>query len=407
MFKSLSRVFTIEGREKEFEKRLEDLRKKLPPPLFWLFGKTQSGKTSIIKYLTGAEKAEIGRGFRPCTHFSMEYHFPTEETPLLSFLDTRGIDEPGYDPQEDLKRFNEAAQVILVTVKVLDHAQENILRNLRIIRKAQPKRPIILVLTCLHEAYPQLQHPFPYPFEMEKVVRHSVPIPPADLVRSIEEQIDRFGNLVDRVVLIDLTTEEDGLNDPNYGGPLLRKVLVESLPQAMGQTLLALDQATGQLQDLFAAQTHPYILGYASLAGAAGTLPVPILDLVLLSGIQTRMIYHLARIYGQPLTAGRFVELASTLGLGILARSLGRSLVKAIPMVGTSMGAVAGGALAWVTTYALGKAFCYYYRAVHLGHIPQAADLKKYYQEQIIEAQNLWNVRSETPPGKAPQRNQE
>jgi uncharacterized protein (DUF697 family) len=170
-------------------------------------------------------------------------------------------------------------------------------------------------------------------------------------------------------------------------------VLVESLPEAMGQTLIALDQATGQLQDLFARQTHPYILNYAGLAGAAGAVPVPILDLVLLSGIQTRMIYHLAKIYGQPLTARRFVELASTLGLGMLARSLGRSLIKVIPMLGSTLGAVAGGMLGWVTTYALGKAFCYYYRSVHQGHIPQASDLRRYYRDQLAEAQRLWNVR--------------
>ena len=54
----------------------------------WLFGKTQSGKTSIIKFLTGASDAEIGSGFRPCTRFSREYDFPNAEAPLLSFLDT-------------------------------------------------------------------------------------------------------------------------------------------------------------------------------------------------------------------------------------------------------------------------------------------------------------------------------
>src|SRR5438067_8181131 len=144
---------------------MDRLRRKTPVPVLWLFGKTQSGKTSIIKYLTGATDAEIGEGIRPCTRFSRAYEFPSAEAPVLSFLDTRGLDEPGYDVAEDLARFNNLAHVVIVTVKVMDHGQENVLRHLRAIRDAQPSRPVVLALTCLHEAYPQQQHPQPYPFQ--------------------------------------------------------------------------------------------------------------------------------------------------------------------------------------------------------------------------------------------------
>src|SRR5258708_16868679 len=129
-----------------------------------MLGRTQSGKTTIIKYLTGATEAEIGRGFKPCTRFSREFDFPTSEAPLLRFLDTRGLDEPGYDAKEDLARFNEQAHVVLLTVKVMDHGQETLLEVLSTIRKAAPQRPIVLVLKCLHEAYPQQQHAKLYPF---------------------------------------------------------------------------------------------------------------------------------------------------------------------------------------------------------------------------------------------------
>src|SRR5262249_43425543 len=156
-----------------------------------LLGKTQSGKTSVIKYLTGAERAEIGQGFRPCTRYSSRYEFPTEEAPLLAFLDTRGLDEPGYDPAEDLAAFREAAHVVVVTVKALDQAQEGVLRQVRAVRRDQPRRPVVLVLTCLHEAYPQRQHPQPYPFR-EGLPAGESPALSADLVRSLEEQRRRF-----------------------------------------------------------------------------------------------------------------------------------------------------------------------------------------------------------------------
>src|SRR3954466_7578686 len=108
MLQTLKRLFTGGGQanDEELQKQLEDLRHKTPVPVFWLFGKTQSGKTSIIKFLTGADDAEIGHGFRPCTRFSRQYQFPTDEAPLLTFLDTRGVDEPGYEPDVDLALFD-------------------------------------------------------------------------------------------------------------------------------------------------------------------------------------------------------------------------------------------------------------------------------------------------------------
>jgi uncharacterized protein (DUF697 family) len=368
----------------EMSQRLERLRKKAPIPVFWLFGKAQTGKTSIIKYLTGADDAEIGQGFRACTRYSREYHFPSAETPLLTFLDTRGVDEPGYDPAEDLAKFDSQAHVLMVTVKALDHAQENILNQLRTIRQAQPSRPVVLALTCLHEAYPQEQHVEPYPFDAGL----GADTIPEGLRRSLLEQTQRFEGLFDISVPIDLTPPEDGFNDRHYGGPRLRQVLLDVLPGAYRQTLLTLDEATRELQSYYADRALPHIIGYSTLAATAGAIPVPWLDLLILPGIQTRMIYHLAQLYGQPLTGTRFLELASTLGLGMLVRQATREVVKFIPFAGS----VASGALAAASTFALGRAFCFYYQAVHQGHVPRVEELKRYYHEQLAQAQHFWAV---------------
>jgi uncharacterized protein (DUF697 family)/predicted GTPase len=409
LFQRVRGLFSRTDRDAQLRDALDSLRKRVPVPVFWLFGKTQSGKTSLIKYLTGADAAEIGRGFQPCTRFSRRYEFPTAEAPLLSFLDTRGLDEPGYDPAEDLARFNDEAHVVVVTVKALDHAQENVLRHLRTIRKAQPARPVVLVLTCLHEAYPQQQHPQAYPF-----AANAEPAPDAnlaaDLVRSLAEQRRRFEELTDRVVAVDLTPPEEGFTAPDYGGPQLRQVLIEALPAALAQTLRTLEEAQRDLQDRFAREALPYILGYSTMAATAGALPVPFVDLLLLSAIQTGMLYDLARLYGQPMTARRLGEVASTLGLGILARQASRALIKVIPGLGTLLGSVTGGALAGASTFALGKAFCFYYRAVLEGHMPDPEELRRYYREQLALAQKAWSgkqpavsdqqpVISQKPPG--------
>jgi uncharacterized protein (DUF697 family)/predicted GTPase len=383
MLESLKNLFSSRAANERLLHKLEEIRQKAPVPVFWLYGKTQSGKTSLIKFLTGADEAEIGHGFKPCTRFSRKYLFPTPEAQLLTFLDTRGVDEPGYDPREDLASFDQQAHIIIITVKVMDHALENLLTNFRPIRAAQPSRPVVLVLTCLHEAYPQQQHPRPYPFPTADVEKDGIP---QELRACIAEQKWRFQGLFDHVVPIDLTQPIDGYDDPQYGGPRLHDVLLQALPAGYRQTLIALDKATCDLQDHFAKQALPHILAYSSLAATAGAFPLPWVDLLILPGIQTRMIYHLARMYGQPLTGRRFLELASTLGMGMLVRQAVREVVKFIPVVGS----VAGATLAGAATFALGKAFCFYYSAVCQGHVPRTEELKRYYQEQLNEAAGLW-----------------
>jgi uncharacterized protein (DUF697 family) len=391
MFEAVRRWFSWGKRDQQIQKELDKLKEKLPTPLFWLFGKTQSGKTTVVKYLTGAAEAEVGKGFQPCTRFSQQYHFPTAETPLLRFLDTRGLDEPDYDPAEDLARFNDEAHVVLVTVKALDHAQDHVIQHLRKLRQAQPRRPVVLVLTCLHEGYPQQQHPQPYPYTDDKELAPSEPPVPEGLQRSLEEQRRRFDGLFDRWVAVDLTPADEGFAEPNYGGERLRQVLQDVLPAALGQTLISLKEATRELQDLFARQALPHIIAYSSMAATAGAVPIPLIDLVLISGIQSRMVYRLADLYGQPMTGRRFKEIASAMGLGVLARQASRGVIKLIPGIGSVIGSIAGGALAGASTFALGKAFCYYYRSVHSGHVPQPDDLRRYYADQLSLAQKLWS----------------
>ena len=72
--------------EDEYVQRRAQLLEKAPIPTFWLLGKTGSGKSSIIRYLTGVESAEIGNGYRPQTKTSQRYDFPDSNDPLMTFL---------------------------------------------------------------------------------------------------------------------------------------------------------------------------------------------------------------------------------------------------------------------------------------------------------------------------------
>jgi uncharacterized protein (DUF697 family) len=125
------------------------------------------------------------------------------------------------------------------------------------------------------------------------------------------------------------------------------------------------------------------------LAASAGAISVPWIDLLLLPGIQKRMIHHLAEFFGEPLSADRFEHLADTLGLGsLMRRQAAREAMKFIPVVGPVYCGVRAGA----ATYALGKAFCFYERAARNGKLPDPEELRKYYREQLALAEKEWRA---------------
>jgi uncharacterized protein (DUF697 family) len=111
-------------------------------------------------------------------------------------------------------------------------------------------------------------------------------------------------------------------------------------------------------------------------------------DLVLLPSIQARMAHHLGQIYGQPMTPDRLKELGAAVGVGMVARTLARQAVKFIPFVGSAVGATVAAA----STYALGRALCYYFEAVCEGHVPTPDALRKYYHEQYAAAEKQWKA---------------
>lgn len=378
-----------EDRPPELEATLNELRGKTPAPAFWLVGKTQSGKTSIIKFLTGAEDAAIGSGFRPTTRTTRRYEFPTPDAPLMTFLDTRGLDEPGYDPSADIEAVDPLAHVVIVTAKATDFAQGNVRAVLEPIRRANASRPVILCVTTLHEALPRRPLPEPYPFADS--LNNSSDIP-EDLRRCIEHHAKEFDGLYDVLVPIDLTKPEDGFPDPHYGGEQLKETLLKALPGAYRQTLLRLKEATDALKDVHLQHAIPIILGYSTMAGTAGAVPIPFVDMVLIPGIQARMAQHLAGIYGQSMTTERIKEIAAAVGVGMVSRQLARQATKFIPVVGSAVGAAVGGA----STYAFGRALCYYFQSVCEGHIPDTASLKAYYQEQYAAAEKKWKKTDES-----------
>jgi uncharacterized protein (DUF697 family)/predicted GTPase len=368
--------------DEEFRTQRDRVLQRAPVPAFWLFGKTGSGKTSLVKFLTGAERAEIGNGFQPQTARSEQYEFPAPDSPLLRFIDTRGLGESRYDPAEDIRKLAATTQLMLVTVRVLDHALSDVVAPLREIRAAVPQRPVVLVLTCLHEAYPGAQHPQPDPFA-GGLLPDSIP---ADLRRSIAAQQERFDGLVDRIVPVDLTRPEEGFAEPNFGGDRLQAALLVLLPAAYRQTLLTLDESLRSLKELNERRAMPYIISHSTLAATAGAVPVPWVDIPAVAAIQSHLVCRLAAIYGQQVRARMVLKMAGPIGGRMLVRLAVRGALKFVPFVGLA----ANAALAYAYTYGLGKACCWYFGQVCQGNAPSEAELQRVWESQLLQAAQLW-----------------
>ena len=370
--------------DEELQATLVRLRQESPPPVIWLFGKVQSGKTSIIRALTGAERAQIGSGFAPCTRWASRYEFPNSEFPLAVFLDTRGIGEAGYDPQEDFAAFRDQAHMLLVVVKAMDMALEQLVSALEILVRRKPNWPVVVAQTTLHQGYPpeMQEHLSPYPFS-----RGEVPTSvPTDLARALLFQRSLFARIpIKQFVPVDFTLSEDGFSEQFYGREALISALAEAHPHAVYQTLQQLPHLTKELKNLHFRQAQPHILAYAVLAGAAGATPLPVADLPVVSALQLKMLHTVASIYRQPLKVKTFLELAGTFGVGLLLRQGARSLLKVIPGFGSAISGLYAGA----ATYALGCALCFYYQEVFDGHLPRAEQIKGFYEEKLAEGMKV------------------
>lgn len=369
------------------EAALAAAAEKQPPPVLWLLGATQAGKTSIIRTLTGNTAVEIGNGFKPCTRRSDLYEFPPG-APVLSFLDTRGLGEVAYDPAEDIALCETRAHLVITVVRVTETRPRAVLEVLRGIRKRHPEWPVIVAQTCLHTAYPDgVEHVLPYPFSSPDWPQRV----PADLRRLLLAQREAFADLpgAGKVlwVPVDFTLAEDGFEPADYGAD----ALWDAIDHAMFMDLRARVIADDGVADVFWREAHPKVVGYSRAAAVAGGVPVA--DLALLPSVQAAMVYALARTYGVQWTGRNTSEFLGLLGAGFLVsyggRSLGRSLVKLVPVWGQTAGIAWGAAAGGAITFGLGKAACHYLARKRAGTTVSAEQLREVYREALRDGRVL------------------
>ena len=125
-----------------------------------------------------------------------------------------------------------------------------------------------------------------------------------------------------------------------------------------------------------------YMLG--SLA--VGIVPIPLMDMAILSGLQLKMLHSLARLYEVAFseTLGKSL-IASLLGGGISASvsSSFAGLFKVVPFIGQSAHLVSTSLFSGASTYAIGKVFIQHFESggTFLTFDPQR--VRHYYARQF------------------------
>jgi uncharacterized protein (DUF697 family) len=95
-------------------------------------------------------------------------------------------------------------------------------------------------------------------------------------------------------------------------------------------------------------------------AGAAGLIPVPIVDLAAVGGVQIEMLRRISQIYGVPFSENRSKALIASFAGSMIPASSGigaASLIKGVPLIGTVISALTMPTLSVGATYAIGMAF--------------------------------------------------
>jgi uncharacterized protein (DUF697 family) len=99
-------------------------------------------------------------------------------------------------------------------------------------------------------------------------------------------------------------------------------------------------------------------------SGAAGLVPIPVIDVAAIAGVQLQMLRRLSDIYGVPFIDNRGKSVLTALAGAIIPHSTATtaamtfgSLIKGIPGIGTTVGALTQPVIAAGVTFVIGKVF--------------------------------------------------
>ena len=123
-----------------------------------------------------------------------------------------------------------------------------------------------------------------------------------------------------------------------------------------------------------------------------GLIPLPVVDLVALTGIQLNMLRKLSKAYDIPFSRNLAKNIIASLIGGVIPVTFTgtlMSLMKGVPLIGLTVGALTMPILSGATTYAVGKVFIQHFASggTFLNFNPD--EVREYFYEMFKEGQEV------------------
>ncbi len=159
-------------------------------------------------------------------------------------------------------------------------------------------------------------------------------------------------------------------NVTHRGGPEAQSRLAEPMPEAkrpakpqhapsIAPEDLLLTTDTDDAAER-KARARKLVERFSLYSGVAGLLPVPVVDVAAVGGVQLQMLRRISQLYDVPFSKNRGKAIVASLAGTMIPASTGlgvASIAKSVPIAGTTIGAMTAPALSVGATYVIGMTF--------------------------------------------------
>lgn len=304
-----------------------------------VFGKTGTGKSTLINAVFGTEVAKTGIG-EPVTQGS---HLYVDRRGTLGIFDTKGL-EIGRDDGKLIgelkdtvkglrkKPLSEQIHCAWYCVRGMDRRFED--SEAKFVRAlAELDLPVALVLTQVPMRDNQF-HP-----DAVALARH----------------IESLGlPILGGRPFMTYAMRDQFTGQPPYGLSELVRATFLAVPEAVQAALISAQHVD---LDAKARAAQAFIGATVTAAAASAATPIPFSNAAILVPLQLGMMARIAHLYGMGIDKAGIAAVASTAVATSAGRASVSSLIKLVPGAGTIAGGAISASVASVFTFAMGQAW--------------------------------------------------